>query len=437
MSITAVSGYGTAKWIVSATPGYGTHTTIAAALTAASSGDTIFLRPGTYTENLTLKAGVNLTAYQCDAQTQVIVKGKLTATFSGEADMSGISFVTNGDYSIEITGSNATILSFSYCNFNGNDNTILHLNSSNSTATLSFFSCILNTAITGISYHVMTEGTINYLQCVILNSGNSVTAANNSAGDVAFQNCSISGAFSCSGSGHIEVYNSSFVTVANVSLLQINATSNSSFSVNSSFISTQSSPCITIGAGAAFYISNANIESSGTYAISGTGALIFAGLSFVGSVTSTLDPGLTAVGGTLPGLRSTAPSAGYLGENITSVNTGGVGLTSTVAANVTSIVLTAGNWDINGAIEFVPGAATTNNSTVCSISTVSATSGTEGDNAFQGSVAIALTRGGVAMVPGYRLALTAASTTVYLVASAVFSGGTLTAVGRISATRVG
>ena len=73
--------YGPAKFIVSANVYEGTHTTIAAALTSASSGDTIFIRPGTYTENLTLKAGVNLCAYECDGQTpNVTVIGTLIST---------------------------------------------------------------------------------------------------------------------------------------------------------------------------------------------------------------------------------------------------------------------------------------------------------------------------------------------------------------------
>ena len=61
--------FGVAKWIVDSTASLGTHTTIAAALTSASSGDTIFIRPGTFTENLTLKAGVDLCAFDCDALT--------------------------------------------------------------------------------------------------------------------------------------------------------------------------------------------------------------------------------------------------------------------------------------------------------------------------------------------------------------------------------
>ena len=47
--------FGTARFIVNPTAGLGNYTTIQAAITAASAGDTIFIMPAVYTENLTLK----------------------------------------------------------------------------------------------------------------------------------------------------------------------------------------------------------------------------------------------------------------------------------------------------------------------------------------------------------------------------------------------
>src|SRR5258708_29721455 len=86
----------------------GNYTTITAALTAAVSGDTIFVMPGatgTYTENLTLKAGVNISAFPCDAETpNVTIVGKATATFAGKCTLSDLCLQTNGDYVLELTG---------------------------------------------------------------------------------------------------------------------------------------------------------------------------------------------------------------------------------------------------------------------------------------------------------------------------------------------
>lgn len=108
--------YGPAKWIVSSTLSNGTHTTIAAALTSASSGDTIFIRPGTYTEDLTLKAGVNLAAYSADALTpNVTISGNATATFAGTCTISGIRLSTNSTSLLTVSGSSATIVYLKNC----------------------------------------------------------------------------------------------------------------------------------------------------------------------------------------------------------------------------------------------------------------------------------------------------------------------------------
>ena len=57
--------WATSNFIVAPTIAEGAgYTTIAAALTAASSGNTIFIKPGTYTENLTLKAGVKSKSFR-------------------------------------------------------------------------------------------------------------------------------------------------------------------------------------------------------------------------------------------------------------------------------------------------------------------------------------------------------------------------------------
>ena len=91
----------------------GTHSTISAAITSASSGDTIFVRPGTYTENLTLKAGVNITAYQCDASLnatgRVTIVGNSTLSTAGSVTMTGMQLQTNSAAVITVSGSAASM----------------------------------------------------------------------------------------------------------------------------------------------------------------------------------------------------------------------------------------------------------------------------------------------------------------------------------------
>ncbi len=113
-----------------------------------------------------------------------------------------------------------------------------------------------------------------------------------------------------------------------------------------------------------------------------------------------------------------------------------VSLSSTVNSNVTSISLTAGKWLVSGLVQF-GSTPTVSGPQQASISTTSATHGTLGDNSSQAVwLATAFTAGNVPIsIPGYILTV-GSTTTVYLVASGVFSAGTMTAYGRISAVKI-
>jgi hypothetical protein len=72
-----------------------------------------------------------------------------------------------------------------------------------------------------------------------------------------------------------------------------------------------------------------------------------------------------------------------------------------------------------------------------SISTVSATEGNLGDNAISRNVTATLFDEGLS-IPSWRLAVPAPGPqTVYLIGKAIYSSGTVTGYGRISATRAG
>src|SRR5271154_599266 len=79
--------------------GTGDFTTIATAMAAATSGQTIYIGHGTYTENVTLTAGVNLAAWGTDGSVSgsgnVIINGTLTMSTAGTVNISGIELQTN------------------------------------------------------------------------------------------------------------------------------------------------------------------------------------------------------------------------------------------------------------------------------------------------------------------------------------------------------
>ena len=289
----STNNYGPAKFIVSANAYEGTHTTIAAALTSASSGDTIFIRPGTYTENPTLKAGVNLCAYICDGFTpNVTIIGKCSGSYSGTVSISGIRLQTNSDNVISLTGANATVLNLINCNINATNNDAISSTGSNSAATIILYNCTGDLGTTGIKLHAVTNGNLEYRTSYFTNSGNSTTASTFSGVNLAMRYCAFLMPFSCSGSTAVAgLWSTNIDTTAlGVTAFAYNSTVTGSQSLrNVDLISGTATP-LTIGSGASISVANITLSSSNSVAISGAGTLIEAGINqitTVGTVTVT------------------------------------------------------------------------------------------------------------------------------------------------------
>ena len=133
-------------------------------------------------------------------------------------------------------------------------------------------------------------------------------------------------------------------------------------------------------------------------------------------------------------------AAGSVGEMISSVIASGssVSLTTATEANITSITLTAGDWDIWGNLFFTPGATT---NLVDALGGISATTVTLplSDSLMKvnyGAAGVVIGSGGLGhAVPGFRVSL-AAGATYYLVGYATFSVSTVVSNGAIYARRV-
>lgn len=150
------------------------------------------------------------------------------------------------------------------------------------------------------------------------------------------------------------------------------------------------------------------------------------GATFTGSITPSTTSGI--VGTTL----ADNANAGSVGEYVTSgaVTTGN--LTSGTNANITSISLTAGDWNVWGVGAWTPGGATMSNTQI-GISTTSATFGPFGSTT---TLFESTTSGNGLPAPMVRVNVST-TTTVYLVTQAGFSGGTgTTATGIINARRI-
>jgi hypothetical protein len=134
-------------------------------------------------------------------------------------------------------------------------------------------------------------------------------------------------------------------------------------------------------------------------------------------------------------------TAGRLGEYVSSVLGAGsaVALTTATPANVTSISLTAGDWDVWGAVVHNPAATTTITILHAAINTTSATLptvglDTRGYTLFR-CASFAPAAPMAYPVPVSRVSL-GATTTIYLVAQATFATSTMSAYGFIAARRV-
>lgn len=271
--------WATSNFIVAPTVAEGAgYTTIQAAITAASSGNTIFIKPGTYTENLTLKAGVNLSCYECDAQTpNVTISGKCTATFAGTACFSGIRFQTNSDNAIEITGSSATVLRFSNCFFNVTSNSAFNVTSSSNSVVIFLYSCSGSLTTTGVNYFTIQNGTIAFFHCTMRNPGGSTTAStlsNASSADIKL--CLFSNMITTSDTSSLDMENSDLFGAE--STFTFNGTGTNL--IANSRMSSGANSAISVGSGVTLNIHNVVIASSNANVITGAGTVRFSGVSF-------------------------------------------------------------------------------------------------------------------------------------------------------------
>lgn len=309
--------FGSAKWIVSPDASQGTHTTIGTAITSASSGDTIFIRPGTYTENLTLKAGVNLTAYECDSggsinfgsdTPHVTVIGKATATFVGTATLSGIFFQTNSDFVLVVSGASATTVSFKNCFFNGSNNSLI--SGTSSAGFIDLLDCTGNLATTGINHFAVTSGcAMNIQYCQFYNSGGSSTAntlANACSVNLIYS--TIDGVITISDTSTLSCLYSS-INFANSTLITLSGTS--VLLCDFCDLESGTASAISIGTGCTATLNTCAIASTNAHAITGAGTLDYSAIDFTSSSsninTSTINLLENALGTITRGIWNGSP----------------------------------------------------------------------------------------------------------------------------------
>jgi hypothetical protein len=153
--------------------------------------------------------------------------------------------------------------------------------------------------------------------------------------------------------------------------------------------------------------------------------------------------GTSATGQIAATATNDSAAAGKVGEYTSGSRAFGsaISLTNNVGANVVTLSLTAGDWDVWGEVYFLPNTGTIMNSAQAGVSVVSttpsATPGLYSSIYYAGLGAIGTSYGGGVSqeAPKVRISLSA-TTNIFLVANANFTTNTLTAFGGIQARRV-
>jgi len=314
----------TARLIVDQNAGNGTNTTIMGAMALARSGDTIFILPGTYTENVDMLSGVALAAYSSDGiNGNVVILGRVRLAGNGTCSFAGLQLKTNGNYAIELTG-NAT-MNFVDCNIVANDFTAIHVN--NAVGQINLDQCIGGNAGNN-PFFAVDLGVLEVSDSFIGNSSSSATAI-----------CTCAGTFNCftthfdysvttSGTGSVNYYFSRFHT-AGFNGVGLTLVGTGGATIEECVFQTGSGVAVTVGAGCNCNFQNNVVDSTAANAITGAGAINYANNSFVNNsniATTTQSPNTLRYGYARSTLQ---PSFLYTADS--QINVTGNGVTAVVS----------------------------------------------------------------------------------------------------------
>lgn len=293
-----------ATWIVNSDITKGTHTTLAGALTSASSGDTILLQTSV-TENVTLKAGVNIVALLGAEQTpNVSITGKCTMTTAGTVTISGIRLITNSDFFLAVTGSANSVVILENCYLNASNNTGISYTTTGTSSAIRCRYCFGDIGTTAIAmFDHSASGSLSFRYCDISNSGSTSTANTLSGvGGLQFFYSVIANPITSSGTTatfDIE-YSSISGSTTNTTAITHGSTSATTSTILGSRILGGSASAISVSVNATLSLNNSIVDSSNTNAVTGAGTLTYSNVNFTNTSsvmnTTTQTPHYTNLG---------------------------------------------------------------------------------------------------------------------------------------------
>jgi hypothetical protein len=331
--------------------GYQTINSAYAAAIAVGAGADIFVMGGSYNENLTMVAGYNLVGYPGDQNSanSVNLTGTITYSGGGTVSVTGINLISSSAASINISGTGSDmILNNCFIRALFTDAIILTANGS---TLITLNNCQGAVNGPGVSLYSFTgvgsNNILTFNNCTITNNGAATAFSNNSVGTVVLNDTFFGFGISTSGTGTLDVRNS-IVNTATPAVVAIITSGTGTSLVNNSKILSGVASAISIGSGSTATVTNTEISSSNTNAITGTGTLNYGGIVFSGTSstinTSTVNALNEAIGNVTTGT--------WAGTNI-AVAHGGTGNSSQSAFS-----LVAGGTTTTGAFQAIAPVAT-------------------------------------------------------------------------------
>jgi hypothetical protein len=282
----------------------GTFSTIQAAITAAVAGQNIYIRPGNYVENLTMKAGVDLFAETGAGFTDIVqIRGTITCTYDGRASISGCQLISGDSDGILVSGANATVLTVINCKLSQAASVATHysLVCSAAAAEVYFFACFGSTNVNGAWFNVsaglvsvnnvgfsnnggstvqnlISNGNFKLFGCSIGTDNTVGTGFTVSGGSLTAISSNISGQVVSTGTGRLSISESRIFTPNAIALTAGGSQSQECFN---SVITAGTASAISVGS--TLQLTNCTVNSNNTNAITGSGTLSYGGSVFYGS----------------------------------------------------------------------------------------------------------------------------------------------------------
>lgn len=164
--------YSTCAFIVDNTPGSGNYSTIADAISAAvlsTYTGPILIKPGTYTENLTMVAGVNLTAYVGGEEEIVYIDGTLTFDSIGTYSVSNLTISSPTRACVDISGEDECFVNMKNVSIIANNIGVSFTNSNALSSLTISNSEITSTFDISLLFDFNSPGTISINSCSLYN----------------------------------------------------------------------------------------------------------------------------------------------------------------------------------------------------------------------------------------------------------------------------